>query len=37
MQTSFRVTYVSLDWKVAEIIMIAKPGKPQNEVPFTKL
>lgn len=29
---SFRLKYVSLNWKVAEVIMIAKTDKPQNEV-----
>lgn len=28
---SFRLRYVPMQWKVAEVIMIPKPGKPPNE------
>lgn len=30
--TSFKIAYVPQLWKVAEVIMIAKPGKPPHEV-----
>lgn len=30
--TAFRLKYVPAYWKVAEVLMIHKPGKPQNEV-----
>lgn len=30
--TSFRIKYIPNIWKVSEIIMIPKPGKPLNEV-----
>jgi hypothetical protein len=28
---AFRLRYVPIQWKVAEVIMIPKPGKPPNE------
>lgn len=28
----FRIQYVPLQWKVAEVIVIQKPGKPPNEI-----
>lgn len=30
---AFRISYVPLPWKIAEVIMIPKPGKPPEELP----
>ncbi len=32
MNAAFRIQYVPMLWKIAEVIMIPKPGKPPHEV-----